>query len=129
MSAGAQANKFYEEVAANGHLWYAEFRDGVALEFDLKNNKVSFPLWSSKSRIERLKRLNPELLGEVIAVGISWEDFKSVFVPMLQEKQRLVGVNLSGKGIAGFDMEISSLLRQVEGLVKKGTKDVPPSAS
>ena len=62
MSAGvAQANKFYEEVAATQIVWFGCLPNEILLEFDVSDNKVSLPLWSSKSRIERLKKLNPEL--------------------------------------------------------------------
>ena len=63
-SGGAQANKFYEEVSENRSLWFAENSDGTTLEFDISDGKVSFPLWSSESRIARLKKLSPDLLGE-----------------------------------------------------------------
>ena len=113
-SGGPQANKFYQEVSENRLLWFAENEDRIALEFDVKNNKVSFPLWSSKSRIIRLKKLNPDLLNEFYPREITWDDFKKVLVPILNEKERLVGVNLSGKNIAGFDMSVESVINQVE---------------
>lgn len=57
MSAGvAQANKFYEEVAATQIVWFGCLPNEILLEFDVSDNKVSLPLWSSKSRIERLKK-------------------------------------------------------------------------
>ena len=113
-SAGAQANKFYEEVSENRILWFAESSSGTSLEFDTSDNKVSFPLWSSKSRIVRLKKLNPDLLGDFSPREISWDSFKEILVPILQEKERVVGVNLSGKKLSGFDMSVYSVIRQVE---------------
>lgn len=117
-SAGAQANKFYEEVSKNKALWFAESVKGIALELDLKDGKVSFPLWSSKSRIIQLKKLNPELLGSFSPREISWASFKEVLVPILKEKDRLVGVNLSGQKISGFDITVDSVIRQVEAFFK-----------
>ena len=115
-SAGSQAYRFYEDVSKNRALWIAERADGTALEFDVKDNRVSFPLWSSRSRIARLKKLNPKLLREFEPREISWADFKKTLVPILIEKDRLVGVNLSGKNISGFDMSVDSVIRQVEAL-------------
>ena len=112
--AGAQANKFYEEVSSNQSLWFAEDHKGTALEFDTSDDRVSFPLWSSKSRILRLKKLNPELLSDFSPREISWETFKEVLVPILNGKDRLVGVNLSGKNMSGFDMPVETVVRQVE---------------
>ena len=115
-NAGAQAYKFYEEVSEKRSLWFAESADGIALEFDVADDKVSFPLWSSKSRIVRLKKLNPDLLRNFEPREISWSDFKEMLVPILKDKDRLLGVNLAGKNISGFDMSLDSVIRQVEGL-------------
>ena len=117
-SAGAQANKFYEEVSENKALWFAQNENGIALEFDLKDEKVSFPLWSSKSRILKLKKMNPELFESYSPREISWASFKEVLVPILKEKERLVGVNLSGQNISGFDIPVDSVIRQVEAFFK-----------
>jgi hypothetical protein len=111
---GAQATKFYEEVSENLSLWFTERADGTALELDIKGNRVSFPLWSSKSRINRLKKLNPELLQGFEPREITWDFFKEVLVPILRKKNRLVGVNLSGKRLSGFDMSVDQVIRQVE---------------
>ena len=113
-SAGAQANKFYEEVSENKSLWFAEKSDGTSLEFDIRDDKVSFPLWSSRSRIIRLKKLNPDLLGEFSPREISWDSFIEILVPMLNDKERVVGVNLSGKNLSGFDMTVESMIGQVD---------------
>jgi hypothetical protein len=120
-SGGAQATKFYEEVSQNGSLWFAENEKGSALEFDIKDGKVTFPLWSSKSRVVRLKRLNPELLQGYTPREISWQHFMDILVPILKEKQRLVGVNLSGKKVSGFDMPVDSVIRQVEAFFAKNS--------
>lgn len=117
-SAGAQANKFYAEVSKNTTLWFAEDENGIALELETKDGKVSFPLWSSKSRIMKLKKMNPELLSSFSPREVSWSSFKEVLVPILKEKERLVGVNLSGQNISGFNMPVDSVIRQVEALFK-----------
>lgn len=115
MSAGvAQANKFYEEVAATQIVWFGCLPNEILLEFDVSDNKVSLPLWSSKSRIERLKKLNPELLGDVEAQSVSWAQFKEHFLPILQDDEKVVGINLSGKNLTGIDISASILVTQVE---------------
>lgn len=115
MSSGVtQANKFYEEVAETKIVWFGVLPGEVLLEFDLKDKKVSFPVWSSKSRIERLKKLNPELLGVVESRSVSWQQFKEHFLPILPPEQKVVGVNLSGKHLTGIDIPVSLLVKQVE---------------
>ena len=115
-SAGSQAYKFYEDVSQNRAVWFAERDDGTALEFGVADNRVSFPLWSSESRIVRLKKLNPGLLKEFEPKEISWTHFKEELAPLLIEKDRLIGVNLSGKNMSGFDMTVDTVIRQVEAL-------------
>ena len=84
------------------------------MEFDVRDNQVSFPLWSSEYRIVRLKKLNPDLLDDYSPREISLEFFKKVLVPIPKDKERMVAVNLSGKNRSGFDMSVDSLVGQVE---------------
>lgn len=114
MSVGAQIEKFYQEASENQYVWFGEIQGGVTLEFDVSDNSVSFPVWSSKSRIVRLKKMNPDLLNEVEPRGMSWVNFKEHLVPILEEKKRLVNLNLSGKNLTGFDLELSSLVKNAE---------------
>jgi len=115
MSSGVpQANKFYEEVAETKVVWFGVLPGEILLEFDIKDKKVSFPVWSAKSRIERLKKLNPELLGDVESRSVSWQQFKEHFLPILPAEQKVVGVNLSGKNLTGIDIPASLLVKQVE---------------
>jgi len=116
-NAGAQAVKFYEDVATNKSLWFAATEDGQLLEFDVKDDRVSIPLWSSKSRIVRLKKMNPEFLCAFSPREATWIQFIESFAPMIREKNRLIGVNLSGKNISGFDMEVDYVIAQVEGFL------------
>ena len=114
MSVGAQIEKFYQEATENQYLWFAEFPGGARLEFDVKDHKVTFPIWSSKSRIMRLKKINPELLSEIRPRGISWQQFRQEMIPILEEKGRLVSLNLSGKNLTGFDLPLEQLIRNFE---------------
>jgi hypothetical protein len=120
-SAGAQATKFYAEVAQNRSMWFAENERDTALEFDAQDGKVSFPLWASKSRVLRVKKLNPELLQGYTPREISWQHFMDVLAPILKQKQRVIGVNLSGKKISGFDMPVDSVIRQIEAFLGKNS--------
>jgi hypothetical protein len=114
LSVGSQIEKFYKEVSETQTLWFAEFPDGTILEFDVSENQVSFPVWSSKSRILRLKKLAPELLSEVEPNQMSWSEFKESMVPILEKKERLVNLNLAGKNLTGFDLKLSSLVSNLD---------------
>ena len=115
MSAGiSQANRFYKEVAETKVVWFGVLPNELLLEFDVSDNKVSLPVWSSKSRIERLKKLNPDLLGNVEARSASWDQFKEHFLPILPDDKKVVGVNLSGTNLKGIDIPAPLLVKQVE---------------
>lgn len=114
MSVGAQIDKFYQDVSENKCIWYGKFAGGTSLEFDVEDEKVTFPLWSTKSRILRLKKLNPELLGDVEPIAISIDEFKKDLLPILEKKCRFVNLNLSGKNLTGFDLELSSVVKNIE---------------
>ena len=119
-NAGAQAHKFYEEVAKNRVLWVAkDIERDKFLEFDIANDEVSIPLWSSKSRVQRIIKLNPDLLEGLVPFEIEWDDFLEKYAPKLNEKNRKIGVNLSGKNITGFDRDINGVIQSVESYANK----------
>ena len=123
MSVGAQIDKFYQEVGANKILWFAECLDGIAVEFDVSENEVTFPIWSSKSRIQRLKKLNPEILGSVTPRAMPWDEFKEHVVPILRETSRLVSLNLSGKNLTGFDLQLEQVIRNIDAATVNSCKN------
>lgn len=110
MSVGAQIDQFYSDVEGNQYLWYAEDSTGKRIEFDVKGDVVSFPVWSSQSRIASLKKLNPDVMGGVVAKGVSLKEFMTEIVPDLQKKERLLSLNLSGKNLTGFDLQLPEVL-------------------
>jgi len=114
-NAGAQAYKFYEELALKRVVWAAKHvEEQKFIEFDISNNEVSIPLWSSKSRVKRIISYNPKLFQGVVPFEISWDDFLSLHVPNLKKENRKIGVNLSGKNITGYDRDIAGVIRSVE---------------
>ncbi len=109
----SQAHKFYAEVAENKVVWAALVGKDY-LKFDISDERVSLPLWSSKSRVHRIKKLNPEEFGDIEAVQITWETFVSEMAPKLESKNTLIGVNLSGKNLVGYDRDVAGVIRSVE---------------
>lgn len=113
-NAGTQAHKFYSEVAEKRVVWAAKDNEAnKLLEFDISDNEVSMPLWSSKSRVQKIIKLNPELLAGMSVVEISWDNFINELVPNLKKQGRKIGVNLSGKNLIGFDRDIDGVLGSI----------------
>jgi hypothetical protein len=111
--AASQASKFYEEVAKNQIVW-AAMSEGKYLKFNLSDNRVSIPMWSSKSRIERLRKLSPGEFGDLEAVKISWAEFVAKLAPELESEGTLIGVNLSGKDLVGYDRNVAGVINSVQ---------------
>jgi hypothetical protein len=110
-----QANIFYSQVSETREVWFGVMPGNIFLEFVSTNkDRGAIPVWSSKSRIERLIKLNPDLLGDVSIRGTDWDSFKAHIVPIFKEKNLMAGVNYSGKNLSGIDIEIDLLISQVE---------------
>jgi hypothetical protein len=108
----SQAHKFYEEVANTKVVWIA-ILDGEYLKFDIAENKVSMPVWSSKSRIQRIKKLNVDTYSSLEAKELPWEEFLSTVGEGLKQSGHLIGINLSGKNLTGYDRDIDGVCKSV----------------
>ena len=113
MSAGAQANTFYSQVAAEGFVW-ALGRDGTPLFVNSPDKKV-MPVWSSESRAQKAKSeiQDPQLR----VMRSSWSDFKQFHLELLDQERILLGLNWSGKNLSGFDLPARLVERSVDALV------------
>jgi hypothetical protein len=96
-------------------VWAAkDLKKDQFLEFDIANNEVSMPLWSSKSRVQRIIKLNPDLLDGMSPLEITWDEFLLKHVPRLKKGNRKIGLNLSGKNITGIDRDIDGVIESIE---------------
>jgi hypothetical protein len=111
MGAAAQAHAFYRQVAETGKLWMLCGPSGGAATIQSGNDRV-MPLWSSKSRIEKIIA-NVDGYSRNGILETTWSRFKRDWVPVLVEEGVLVGVNWAGPSASGYEMQVEMLVRAV----------------
>src|SRR5437870_13738383 len=108
----SQAHAFYRDVARTRKLWSC--RDDVGFpQPKTSDGGRAQPFWSSLSRVQRIIK-NVPAYGIIEPVEITWEEFLSVWVPDLKEWGVKVGVNWSGKGAVGYDIEPDDVVANVQ---------------
>ncbi|TGN37865.1 DUF2750 domain-containing protein [Marinobacter confluentis] len=108
----AQASKFYQEVAENGIVWGIKDNGGFPAPHGTEG-KRAMPFWSSKSRAQAVIE-NVNAYKGFEPVAIPWEVFCERWVPGLSQDGLLAGINWSGTGATGFDIQPSELQKSVE---------------
>jgi hypothetical protein len=99
----SQAHAFYREVAKNRLVWTCRDDEGFP------QPKTSFggraqPFWSSLSRVQRIIKTVPAY-GTFVPYELTWDEFVNQWVSDLKGWGVKVGVNWSGKGAVGYDIE------------------------
>lgn len=107
----SQAHAFYRDVARNRVLWTCRDDGGFP------QPKTSFggraqPFWSSLSRVQRIIKKVPAY-GIFVPFELTWDEFTTQWVPDLKEWGVKVGVNWSGKGAVGYDIEPDDVVANV----------------
>jgi hypothetical protein len=74
---------------------------------------------ASRSRAERIISRVPAYAG-FRPVEITWQDFRENWVPELIQDGMSVGVNWSGAGATGYDVEPEAVVANVEFYLKPG---------
>ena len=108
----SQAAAFYREVASSGHLWTVEDDQGVPAPKKSDGTR-SMPFWSSKSRAEKIIKTVPAY-AIFRPLEFTWEEFKNDWAPDLKNRGTLAGVNWSGKGAVGYDLDPDDVISNVE---------------
>ena len=99
----SQAHAFYREVAKNRVVWTIRDAGGYPAPMTRTGQRAQ-PFWSSKSRIDRIKKIAPDYAA-FEAEEIPWEEFRDKWLPELQRDGYLVGVNWSGADVTGYDLD------------------------
>ena len=107
----SQAQAFYRDVARTRKLW------SCCDDVGFPQPKTSFggramPFWSSLSRVQRIIKTVPAY-GVFRPHEMTWDEFLSVWVPELKAAGVKVGVNWSGKGAVGYDLDPDDVVANV----------------
>jgi hypothetical protein len=70
------------------------------------------PFWSSLSRVQRIIK-TVQAYGIFEPYELTWNDFETVWVPNLNSDGVKVGVNWSGKGATGYDIDPNDVVANV----------------
>ena len=106
--AAAQAAAFYRDVARTRRLWTIRDAGGFPAPKNSRGVRAQ-PFWSTRSRAERIIKNVPAYHG-FEPVELTWDEFRNQHVPHLAEQGMEVGVNWSGKGATGYDLDLPSFL-------------------
>jgi hypothetical protein len=75
------------------------------------------PFWSSENRAMTVIR-KVAAYAQFTPVALTWSDFCERWIPGLAKDGSLAGINWSGAGAMGYDVEPSQLQRNVEALLE-----------
>jgi hypothetical protein len=107
-----ETQEFCREVAATRALWTVRDKDGFPAVVTPSGCRAQ-PFWSSRARVE-------QVVGSVPAYSacepceVSWDDFRSKWVPGLIGYCLRVGVNWVDEPTAGHEMEPERLMMRVQ---------------
>lgn len=107
----SQAAAFYRDVAKSKEFWTVADKDGIPAPKNPSGQRA-MPLWSSKTRVERIIASVPAYAG-FEPYSISWQEFTEEWMADLERDGTLVGVNWSGPRAKGYDMTAPELVQNV----------------
>jgi hypothetical protein len=123
MSSSAHAHAFYREVATKG-VWTIGIGETVQTVLSKSGARV-MPLWSSRTRVERIIKTVPGY-GGLNPLASSWANFVRNWVKQLDDQGVLVGVNWSGLSATGFEFPASHVAAEVSAVARLQKKPRKP---
>jgi hypothetical protein len=114
-TAALHAAAFYHEVATKRAVWTIRDSEGFPAPLN-GEGKRSMPFWSCESRARKIIA-NAPAYKAFEPVKIEWASFVTKWIPGLAKDGLVVGVNRSGAGALGYDIEPGDVQRNVEAIV------------
>lgn len=102
-NAASQAAAFYRDVAGHRRVWTVRDAGGYPAPMTSRGVRAQ-PFWSSESRVRRNIAAVPHYRG-FTPDECSWERFRDEWLVALRRDGFHVGINWSGAGAAGYDLE------------------------
>ncbi|NMH86135.1 DUF2750 domain-containing protein [Flavivirga algicola] len=107
----SQASIFYRDVESSNRLWTIKDSGGFPAPKNSSGKRV-MPVWSSKSRVEKIIKNVPAYKGfEPFEIDL-FKFFKD-WLKGLKNNGFLVGINWSGKHVTGYDVSPENLIKWI----------------
>jgi len=110
--AAAQAAIFYRDVARTRRLWTIRDAGGFPAPKNSRGVRAQ-PFWSTLSRVQRIIK-NVPAYRDFQPVEMSWEEFRDQWLPDLEGRGMAVGINWSGNGATGYDVQPQAVIDAIE---------------
>jgi hypothetical protein len=114
--AASQASIFFEQVARERRV-FAVLADGEHIILPMSHGEV-VPLWSSRSRVEKIQRLHPKYKDFAVR-EIPLETVLGELLPSLEAEAIRIGANWSGPRLVGFDYSVADARRNLDHWIQK----------
>jgi hypothetical protein len=114
--AASQASIFFEQVARERRA-FAFLADGEHIILPMAQGEV-VPLWSSRSRAEKIHRLHPKYKDFAVH-EIPLDTVLGELLPRLEAEVIRVGANWSGPRLVGFDYSVADARRNLDYWIQK----------
>ncbi len=112
MPTGAQLHAFYRGVAVHERVWFIELQSGAPATWRYPNDLVVMPVWSTESRVKRILKFAPGLVGaspQSLTLGAFVEAWRSKW----QTTVGGLGVNWEGPKVSGPELPAKVVFEQV----------------
>ena len=120
----AQAGAFYREVVKGGVVYAV--RDAAGFPAPLTSSgQRAMPFWSKRSRAQKVVD-TVAAYGSLEVVAIPVDEWRSEWLPDLEQDGLQVGVNWSGANATGYDLSVADLLRNIDARASLDKQSAPP---
>jgi hypothetical protein len=113
MSAAPHVAAFCRDVAKNGKVWTIQLPDGSYIKWENDDGSEIFPLWSSKSRVEKVIDYEKHFEGAV-PTSFPYDTFLTEWVPKLRGESIGLGPNWAGENLMGWEMGVDEVVDRVQ---------------
>ena len=117
-TSGAQAAAFYDEALRTGSVWTVSDDGGHPAPLTSDGSRA-LPFWSLRSRAERIVANVPAYAGFSVE-AVSLDEFRTSWLPGLEQDGLRVGLNWSGARATGYDLDPRDVERNLAAL-ERGT--------
>ncbi len=112
MSAAPHVAAFCKEVAKNKEIWTIQFIDESYIKWENEDGSEIFPVWSSRSRVQKIISSDEEFEGAV-PVKFNFDEFLTDWMPTLIKNSTGLGPNWAGEKLMGWEMKAQEVIDRI----------------